>query len=77
MSLAKAYRCLEERFKLAQHCRPQRADIVEMLEGGDGKQHIKDGQHCCLCTDNIVQAARVNQFNHIVIGEGRIRVIEI
>jgi hypothetical protein len=77
MSLAtKAYRCLEERIKIAPHCRPQRADIVEMLGGEDGEQYIKDCQHDYLCTDNIVRAARVSQLNLVVIGEGRIWVAE-
>jgi hypothetical protein len=57
ISLAtKAYQCLVDQFKEAPHCRPQRAYIVEMLEGGDGAQFKKDSQHGYLCTDNIVRA---------------------
>ncbi len=76
MSLAeKVFQCLLEKFKSSPHCRPQRADIVWMLGPVDGPQYIKDSQHGYLCTDNIVQAACVNQFNHVVIGEGRLRII--
>ncbi len=77
ISLAtKAYQCLEKRCMQALHCRPQRADIVEMLGGEDSEKYIKDSQHVYLCTDNIVQAGLVSQFNQIVIGGGRIPFIE-
>ncbi len=58
ISLAtKAYQCPVEQFKEAPHCRPQRADIVEimMLGVGDGAQFKKDSQHGNLCTDNLLE----------------------
>jgi hypothetical protein len=47
-----------------------------MLGAKEGEQFEKESQHGYLCTENIVQAARVNQFNQVVIAQGRIRVIE-